>query len=214
LEWLPAEILSTDVDLEDFWARCRSGGHAWAAEVGAGRFLRCPTVFDDLVALLCTTNCSWGRAVANVRAVCSLGPPTEPPLAFPYPESIVAATEAGLRSLGLGFRAKYLMAAAEAVIRGHLPSSRLEIRSAEPEEMNHRLQAIRGVGPYVAETLMRICGAHDFFGVDSWNVTCVPAAAKGERALRRRYARFGRWRGLAFWLDATRHWYEPGETWP
>ena len=32
---------------------------AWVA-TGAGRMLRCPTVWEDVVKTLCTTNCSWG----------------------------------------------------------------------------------------------------------------------------------------------------------
>src|SRR3982750_2348834 len=32
---------------------------SWIAREGAGRLLRSPTVFEDLVKSLCTTNCSW-----------------------------------------------------------------------------------------------------------------------------------------------------------
>ncbi len=31
----------------------------WIAREGAGRLLRSPTVFEDLVKMICTTNCSW-----------------------------------------------------------------------------------------------------------------------------------------------------------
>ena len=31
----------------------------WIAVAGAGRLLRSPTVFEDLVKTICTTNCSW-----------------------------------------------------------------------------------------------------------------------------------------------------------
>ena len=32
---------------------------AWIPAQGAGRLLRSPTVFEDLVKMICTTNCSW-----------------------------------------------------------------------------------------------------------------------------------------------------------
>src|SRR5436190_22330392 len=32
---------------------------AWIAEQGAGRLLRSPTVFEGLVKMICTTNCTW-----------------------------------------------------------------------------------------------------------------------------------------------------------
>ena len=31
----------------------------WIPTQGAGRLLRSPTVFEDLVKMICTTNCSW-----------------------------------------------------------------------------------------------------------------------------------------------------------
>ena len=31
----------------------------WVPREGAGRLLRSPTVFEDLVKMICTTNCSW-----------------------------------------------------------------------------------------------------------------------------------------------------------
>ena len=31
----------------------------WIPKQGAGRLLRSPTVFEDLVKMICTTNCSW-----------------------------------------------------------------------------------------------------------------------------------------------------------
>src|SRR5256885_8912131 len=42
---------------------------AWIAEQGAGRLLRSPTVYEDLVKMICTTNCSWALTDKMVTAL-------------------------------------------------------------------------------------------------------------------------------------------------
>src|SRR5437016_4408462 len=49
-----------DDDLGEFYlALTGDSDFAWVAQEGAGRLLRSPTVFEDLVKMICTTNCSW-----------------------------------------------------------------------------------------------------------------------------------------------------------
>ncbi|MEQ1606164.1 MAG: hypothetical protein ABL999_14980 [Pyrinomonadaceae bacterium] len=53
-------LLRLDDDLDGFYASI--AGHErlnWVGERRAGRMLRSPTVFEDLVKTICTTNCSW-----------------------------------------------------------------------------------------------------------------------------------------------------------
>ena len=42
----------------------------WALARGAGRLLRSPTVFEDAVKTLCTTNCSWALTRLMVERLC------------------------------------------------------------------------------------------------------------------------------------------------
>src|SRR5207248_241724 len=42
---------------------------AWIAAEGAGRLLRSPTVFEDLVKMICTTNCSWALTEKMVNGL-------------------------------------------------------------------------------------------------------------------------------------------------
>src|SRR5262245_52302532 len=54
-------LFRLDDDLSEFYqlVACEPE-FAWIAAEGAGRLLRSPTVFEDLVKMMCTTNCSWG----------------------------------------------------------------------------------------------------------------------------------------------------------
>src|SRR5437773_4062137 len=48
-----------DDDLREFYqAMTGDPDFAWVAKESAGRLLRSPTVFEDLVKMICTTNCS------------------------------------------------------------------------------------------------------------------------------------------------------------
>src|SRR4030095_16492341 len=60
-------ILRLDDDLRSFYLATGSEpDFAWIGEQGAGRMLRSPTVFEDLVKMICTTNCSWALTVKMV----------------------------------------------------------------------------------------------------------------------------------------------------
>ena len=56
-----AHVLRLDQDLSPFYLRAAEDPDlAWATR-GAGRMLRSPTVFEDVVKTVCTTNCAWSR---------------------------------------------------------------------------------------------------------------------------------------------------------
>src|SRR5205085_671502 len=53
-------IFRLDERLEEFYASIGDDPEfSWIARDGAGRLLRSPTVFEDLVKSITTTNCSW-----------------------------------------------------------------------------------------------------------------------------------------------------------
>src|SRR3989441_1709222 len=53
-------VLSLDLDLTPFYAvAAEDADLAWVL-TGAGRMVRSPTVFEDVVKTICTTNTSWG----------------------------------------------------------------------------------------------------------------------------------------------------------
>ena len=52
-------MLRLNEDLGPFWRVCRKTPRLkWVARRGAGRLMRSPTLFEDLIKLLFTTNCN------------------------------------------------------------------------------------------------------------------------------------------------------------
>lgn len=72
-------LLRLDDDLDGFYRSISKDERmAWMAHHRAGRLVRSPTVWEDLVKTMCTTNCSWGLTKSMVsNLVGKLG--SEPP---------------------------------------------------------------------------------------------------------------------------------------
>lgn len=214
-------VLDLDADLSGFHAACRersAQGFGWIAERGAGRLLKSPTLFEDAVKVLLTTNCSWALTrsmVGKLIAACGEGG------AFPGAEAVAALPERSLREeVRTGYRAPFLLAFARRVASGALDLSRWEEAGRPDAEVEEEIRAEKGFGPYAADTLMRLLGRHSRLGLDSWSRKKVAELRFRGRAgkdarVERFYAPFGAWAGLAFWLDVTRDWHEGGESlWP
>ena len=146
-----------DEDLSPFYAVARDDADlAWAA-VGAGRMLRSPTVFEDVVKTICTTNCAWSGTVRMVTAlVDELGTPAPTGArAFPSAEQMAAADESFYRDVvRAGYRGAYLLALAASVASGELDLEQLNDPELPVHEIEERLLALAGVGPYAAAHVM------------------------------------------------------------
>ena len=185
---------------------------ARALDRRGGRMLRAPTLFEDAVKMLFTTNCSWAATRGMVvRLIALAGAEGR---AFPTPAAVAKISVATLASrVRCGYRAPALRVFAKRVASGRLDLASWEYPAASSEELREAIVAERGFGPYAAEGLMRILGRHDFFALDSWTRQQYRkhypgAAAATDRSIARRYGRFGAHRGLALWLDMTREWHE------
>ncbi len=194
----------------------------WALRRGAGRLLRSPTVFEDAVKTLCTTNCSWALTRAMVSRLCErLGEPAPSGArTFPSPQAMAREPERFYRDeVRAGYRAPFLAALARDAASGALDLEALRTTDAPTDEVLARLRAIRGFGPYAAEHLLRLLGRHDHLALDSWTRATL-ARLRGrrrvptDRAIRRWYAPYGRWAGLALWLEVTADWHGGRPTWP
>jgi 3-methyladenine DNA glycosylase/8-oxoguanine DNA glycosylase len=220
-------LLCLDDDLSGFYARAAADpALAWATR-GAGRLLRSPTVFEDVVKTVCTTNCAWSATVRMTGALVGrLGEPAPgaPPgevagRAFPTPEAMASAGDdfyAGVARAG--YRGPYLREIAALVASGELDLETLltSSRDALPdEEIEQRLLALPGVGPYAAAHVMLLLGRHSRLVLDSWTrpkYAQLMGKPKGrlvaDRTIARRFSRYRDHAGLAFWLVLTRDWVD------
>jgi N-glycosylase/DNA lyase len=229
-----ATCLSLDEDLAPFRARAealereREAGRRdlpdlrWALARGAGRLLRSPTVFEDAVKTLCTTNCSWALTRLMIERLCGAlggaGPGGE--RAFPSPAAMAEQPESFFRDVvRAGYRAPFLRALARDAASGALDLEALRGSALPTAELLSRLRAIRGFGPYAAEHLLRLLGRYDHLALDSWTRAKL-ARLRGrrrppsDRTMRRWYAPYGPWAGLAMWLEVTADWHGDAPTWP
>ena len=193
---------------------------AWAI-AGAGRLMRGQTVFEDVVKTICTTNCAWSATERMVGAlVRELGEPArgEPAdtehRAFPKPEAMAAADDAFYTDVvRAGYRGPYLRTLATAVAAGALDLEALATVTTEDlsdDELEKRLLAIAGIGPYAAAHVMMLLGRHSRLVLDSWTRPKYASLNGGrkttDKAIARRFKRYGPWAGLAFWLLLTEDW--------
>jgi 3-methyladenine DNA glycosylase/8-oxoguanine DNA glycosylase len=218
-----AHVLRLDEDLSPFYELAASDPELSWVTAGAGRMLRSPTVFEEVVKTICTTNTVWTATVKMVSALVeNLGEAAhgseDGPFgrAFPTPEAMARKNSAFYtETVRAGYRGEYLRALAKSVASGKLDLE--ELRRGTPEELPDdevaaRLLAIPGVGPYAAAHVMMLLGRYSRLILDSWTrpkyLTVSGAKRAQDRTIERRFKRYGPYAGLAFWLYLTRDWVE------
>jgi 3-methyladenine DNA glycosylase/8-oxoguanine DNA glycosylase len=206
-------MLRLDEDLSRFYALVAEDGDLSWVTSGAGRMLRSPTVFEDVVKTVCTTNLAWGGTVRIVSALVNqLGVEGRHGRAFPTPAAMAEASEAFYKDEArAGYRGPYLRAIAAAVADGSLDLEVLDGRSDLPDdEVAARLLALPGVGPYAVAHIMMLLGRYGRLILDSWTrPTYARLAGRktvADRTIERRFRRYKDFAGLAFWLYLTRDW--------
>ena len=216
-------MLRLDEDLSGFYALAAGDPDlAWGTR-GAGRMVRSPTVFEEVVKTLCTTNCAWSATIRMVSALIEhLGekapeaPPTGPwGRAFPTPEAMAGAGEEFYRDVvRAGYRARYLLALSSSVAGGALDLEPLDTPPEElpDEELEKRLRALPGVGPYAAAHVMMMLGRYSRLILDSWTrptyARLVGKTSVADDVIEERFSPYGPYKGLAFWLYLTQGWVE------
>ncbi len=210
-------MLRLDDNLEDFYnvvAADREFG--WIPTQGAGRLLRSPTVFEDLVKMICTTNCSWALTQKMVTGIVeNLGRPSDDgQRAFPTPEAMaLMPLKFYVDEMRAGYRAPYFKELADRVASGKLDVEAWLHSSLPTAELMKEMRGVKGVGPYAAENLLKLVGRYDGLALDSWTrAKFFSVRNNGRKAsdkkIARFYSRFGEWRGLALWCDMTHDWLD------
>lgn len=214
-------MLRLEESLQDFYQSLRSRNDvdlSWIPKAKAGRLLRSPSLFEDIVKMICTTNCSWSATQRMVKNLAEkLGTRFDDQQAcFPSPEELASVSADFLvREVRTGYRSAYLIELANRVASGNLNLKKY--LSGETTDLYHQLLEIKGIGPYAAGNLLKLLGHYDFLALDSW---CRQRFAQlygagrkiSDQSIARRYRHHGRWQGLVMWLELTREWFDEGDT--
>lgn len=203
-------MLQLDLDLGPFHEMCaRAETHRSVAEMRFGRLLCGTTMFEDVVKIIATTNTTWSQTVRMVSLLTDRAGARAPSgeAAFPTPANIAKLSPDILKNdCRLGYRSAYVHKLAEEVASGRIILETLAADAASPEEALKRYRTLPGVGPYAAAHLLAMDGRHDYIAVDTEFRKFVREKYHGGRAVSdktmlRRYARWGKWKYLAYWSE-------------
>jgi len=198
-----------DANLAPFYAMIADDPDLhWAAR-GAGRFLASPTVFDDVIRTICTTNCAWSATERMIAALVELGGG-----AFPDAQTLAKTPDRWfVNRAKMGYRGPYLRSIAKSVVRGDVDmASFLPEVGRNDDDVEEALRELPGVGPYAAAHIMQLLGYHRRLILDSWTRPKYLELSGKKRAkdstIEKHFARYKQFAGLAFWLYVTRTWHE------
>ncbi len=203
-------ILRLDDDLSDFYKLTKKE-FAWISETNAGRLLRSPTVFEDLVKTVCTTNCSWALTKNMTKnLVEKLGMPTiDGKKAFPTAAQMASESADFYKNeIRAGYRAAYFAELAENIASGKINPESWLYSDLPTKELKKEIKQIKGVGDYAAENLLKLVGRYDGLALDSYLRAQFYKKRNGEticddKEIEKFYEKFAHWRGLVMWLDMS-----------
>jgi len=210
-------MLRLDDNIADFYRLvAQDNDFNWIPMQGAGRLLRSPTVFEDLVKMICTTNCSWALTQKMVTGLVeNLGrQSTNGDRTFPTPEAMaLMPLKFYVNEVRAGYRSEYLKLLADRVASGELDVEAWLTSPLPTAELMKEMRGVKGVGPYAAENLLKLLGRYDGLALDSWTRAKFFSVRNNgrkttDKKIARYYSRFKEWRGLALWCDMTRDWME------
>ncbi len=183
-----ARMFQLHVDLGDFYRLARdSEPHHWVEPAGFGRLLCGSTLWEDAVKVIATTNTMWRQTVRMIELLvekCGRDG------AFPSQQDVARFSAEELqRDCRLGYRAKSIRALADVELSAITDYRKLP-----------------GIGPYGAAHLRAMDGIHDDIAVDTEFRRFVReryhrGRKVSDAAMLRRYAKWGRWKYLAYWSE-------------
>lgn len=213
-------ILHLDADYSEFYERAaRDPALRWVAH-GAGRFVRSPSAFEDVVKTICTTNCTWSATIRMTNAlVAELGDPVaaRPGVRlFPTPQALAEAPATWYRDVArLGYRGPYVRAIAGRVADGTLDLEAWAAATPDElsdDELERQLRGLPGIGPYAAAHVMLLMGRFSRLVLDSATRAKYARLSgrkpRSDAVIVRRFKPYGRFAGLAFWCYVTSDWVD------
>ena len=204
-------MMALNEDFSEFYELTRNEPKLRHVEEKAqGRLLRSPTLFEDTIKTILTTNTSWAGTIRMTKSlVTQFGDPlpgSDGDFSFPNPERIASSNEQTLRDeTRLGYRAPYILDLARKVNAGTLDLEALKTSTLQSEELHKQLTSIKGIGNYAAANLMMLLGYYEYLTIDSWAIKMVSQEFFNGESIEPKdveeiFEPWGKWKGLAYWL--------------
>lgn len=168
-------LARTALSLDEPWhgalpRRLCQGRFEWIARHRLGRFLRSPSLYEDVCKAILCTNTTWSRTVFMAREIVRLAGQRRGEYEFfPAPRRLAAALESSLPARKpFGYRWKSLLAAARAAMAApglFLGDGWKQLSNAD---FSSAVSGVRGIGPVSADYLCRIYSKPSGFGEDAY----------------------------------------------
>lgn len=176
----------------------------------AGRVLRSPTLFEDVIRTILTTNTLWKHTLRMCRELTDRygeALPNDPEQhAFPSADTLAGVDEPSLREhCRMGYRAPYVNELAQRVASGALDLEKFKTSTMPTTDLRKELISIKGVGGYAAANLLMLLGRYDYVPVDTWALKVVSDEFfSGEKITPKQvhatFEKWGKWQGLVYWF--------------
>ncbi len=204
-------MLGLDQDFTEFYKLAKGEPKLKHVEEKAqGRLLRSPTLFEDTIKTILTTNTAWSGTIRMTESLVSqFGKPIPGDSnnhAFPTPESIATSDEDTLRgTTRLGYRSPYILNLARDIQSGKLDLESLKTTVEPTDQLRKKLLSIKGIGNYAAANLLMLLGHYSYLTIDSWAIKMVSNEwyadqPIGPEEVEEAFEKWGKWKGLAYWL--------------
>ncbi len=201
-------MLNIDLDLEPFYALLADEPrYRWVFAHRAGRLLRAPTVWEDLAKTLLTTNTTWAMTRKMAQRLNELGASG----AFPSPETVANLSFSTLSGhLRAGYRNAYLHELACRIAEEKIDAEGWACTEMSSADLFAEIRSLSGFGPYAAGSVMKLLGRFDYLALDSSARSMFSRKFGGgaDADIRRHYASYGSWKGLAIWMDIMQGYFD------
>ena len=128
--------------------------------------------FETLISFIISQRSSIPKIKSSVEKMCSLWGDEitfegKTYYTVPTPEKIASLTEDDIRSIGVGYRAPYILKAAQAILNGDIKEATLQ--DSDTPSARESLLSLYGVGDKVCDcVLLFSLGKYDLFPADVW----------------------------------------------
>lgn len=197
-------------DLHGFHELCRDEPRlSRIPEIGAGRLLKAPSLWEELARAVCGADVPPERAAEATAALNRLGEPVDGLHAWPEPRAVLDAGDAALRAEdALGQRAGPILELARRIVEGKLDPGPAEAGLLDADALGALFRSVPGIGEAHAERLLILYGHTDRLPMDRGVVTFVRDLHFGGRTpteaeVRAHYERYGEWKGLVYWFEVV-----------